>query len=158
MAAVSTEVQIVNSFPADKLFKILSNIHNLAPKVVPEIYKSITTIEGDLGVGTIQSHVYGDAVPYTTSKQKFDVVDVNNFYVEYTVFEGDILSDYLDSIAHRIKISPTADGGAVYRHTTVFKCKGETKPTEEVLTQTNEGYKKVFKAIEAYVLANADAF
>ncbi|KAF5796719.1 putative Bet v I/Major latex protein [Helianthus annuus] len=80
MAAVSTEVQIVNSFPADKLFKILSNIHNLAPKVVPEVYKSITTIEGDLGVGTIQSHVYGDAVPYTSSKQKFDVVDVNNFY------------------------------------------------------------------------------
>ncbi|KAI7755475.1 hypothetical protein M8C21_024338 [Ambrosia artemisiifolia] len=158
MAVVSTEVEIVNSLPADKLFKVIANFHTLAPKAVPQVYKSITTIEGDGGVGTIQSHVYGDGVPYTTSKQKFEVVDLNNFYVEYTVFEGDILSDYLDSITHRIKISPTADGASVYKHTTVFNCKGETKPTEEVLNQTNEGYKKVFKAIEAYILANADAF
>ncbi|KAK1408001.1 hypothetical protein QVD17_39630 [Tagetes erecta] len=157
MAAVSTEVEIINSFPADKLFKVVSNLHKLAPKAAPEIYKSMTIIEGDGGVGTIQSHVYADGLPYTTSKQRIDVVDVNNFCLEFTVFEGDILSDYLDSISHRVKISPTADGGAVYKHTTTFNCKGEKKPTEEVLNQTNEGYKKVFKATEAYIQANAEA-
>ncbi|KAD6454002.1 hypothetical protein E3N88_08708 [Mikania micrantha] len=158
MTIVSTEVEIFNSFPADKLFKIIANFHKLAPKAAPEIYKSITIIEGDGGVGTILSHVYGDGVPYATSKQKLDAIDVNNLCVDFTVFEGDMLSDYLDSIAHRVKISPTADGGAVYKHTTMFNCKGETKPTEDVLNQTNEGYKKVFKAIEAYILDNPDAY
>ncbi|XP_076936263.1 root allergen protein-like [Bidens hawaiensis] len=156
--AVSTEVEISNSFPADKLFKVIANFHTLAPKVLPEVYKSITIVEGDGGPGTIQSHVYGDALPYTTSKQKIDAVDLSNLSVDYTVFEGDILSDYLDSIVHHIKISPTAEGGAMYKHTTVFNCKGEKKPTEELLNQTNEGYKKSFKAFEAYVAANAEAF
>ncbi|KAI3687148.1 hypothetical protein L1987_80839 [Smallanthus sonchifolius] len=157
MAVVSTEVEISNPLPADQLFNLIThNFHSLAPKAAPQIYKSIT-IEGDGGVGTIQTHIYGDGVPYTTSKQKIDAVDVTNFCLDFTVFEGDMLSDYLDSITHRVKITPTADGGAVYKHTTTFNGKGEKKPTEEVLNQTNEGYKKVFKAIEDYILANADA-
>ncbi|KAK9063739.1 hypothetical protein SSX86_017611 [Deinandra increscens subsp. villosa] len=157
MAVVSTDVEISTSFPADKLFHAITNFHVLAPKAAPEIYKSITIIEGDGGVGTIESHIYGDGLPYKASKQKIDAVDVTNLCLNFTVFEGDMLSDYLDSISHRIQVSPAADGGAVYKHTTVFNCKGEKKPSEEVLNQANEGYKKVFKAIEAYINANANA-
>lgn len=98
------------------------------------------------------------AVPYTTSIQKVDAVDVSNLSVSYTIYEGDALFDFLDSITHHIKITPSVDGGSVYKHTTVFNCKGEATVPEEMLTHTNEGYKKVFKAIEAHILANVDAY
>ncbi|KAI3730065.1 hypothetical protein L6452_18741 [Arctium lappa] len=158
MTVITTEVEIAAAFPADKLFKVIVNFDTLAPKVAPQVFKSISIVEGDGGVGTIKKCIHGDAVPYTTSIQKVDAVDVSNLSVSYTIYEGDALFDFLDSITHHIKISPGVDGGSVYKHTTVFNCKGEATVPEEMLTQTNEGYKKVFKAIEAHVLANVDAY
>ncbi|XP_071692082.1 root allergen protein-like [Rutidosis leptorrhynchoides] len=154
MAVVSNEIEIVHALPADDLFQIITNFHELAPKAAPEIYKSIT-VEGEIVVGTIQSNVYGDGVPFTSSKQKFDVVDLPNRYVSFTIYEGDILADYLESITHHLKILPSADGGSVYKHTIEYKCKGDVKPTEEYLSKAKEGITGVFKAIEAYVTANA---
>lgn len=59
MAAVSTEFEIVHALPAEDLFQIITNFHELAPKAAPEIYKSIS-VEGDIVVGTLQTNVYGE--------------------------------------------------------------------------------------------------
>lgn len=89
---------------------------------------------------------------------------MTNFSVSFTVFEEDIyiLSDYLEYITHHthhIEISPSIDGGSVYKHATMFNIRGDKPPPEEVLHHTNEGYditsKKVVKAIGAYITANA---
>ena len=60
MTSVTTEIEIPSSFPADKVFKVFSDFDNIAPKVNPEVFKSIETIEGNGGVGTIKIFTFGD--------------------------------------------------------------------------------------------------
>lgn len=60
MTAVTTKVVIPVSFPADKFFIAIANFDTIVPKLAPGIYKSITTIEGDGGVGTIKICTHGD--------------------------------------------------------------------------------------------------
>ena len=60
MAVVTVELEVTSSLPAPKLFKVYNDFDTIAPKVEPETYKSVSTIQGDGGAGTIKSITYGD--------------------------------------------------------------------------------------------------
>ena len=158
MTSVSIEVEVASSVPADKVFKVLSDFDNIAPKVNPQLFKSIEKIQGDGGVGTIKLFTFGDGVPFTSGKYKVDALDASNFSYSYTFFEGDVLLGILDSINHHIKVVPSAEGGSVFKQTVIYNCKGEDKPTEETLSFEKEQYVKTIKAIEAYGIAHPDAY
>ncbi|PWA49405.1 vegetative storage protein, VSP [Artemisia annua] len=158
MSVINTEVEVSSSISAEKLFKIFHDFDTLAPKVEPQTFKAINVVEGDGGVGTIKSTTYGDAVPYTSSKHKVDAIDPSNFSATYTVFEGDALLGIIDSATHHIKFVPSADGGAVYKHNVVLKCKGDAKPTEETINQFKESFKNTFKALESHLIAHPKAY
>ncbi|GJW63467.1 root allergen protein-like protein [Tanacetum coccineum] len=157
MSVIKSEVEVSSSLPADKLFKLFLDFDTLAPKVEPQTFKSIDLIEGDGGVGSIKSTTYGDAVPFTSAKYKIDAIDARNFSATYTVFEGDALMG-LDSATHHFKLVPSADGGAVFKDSVVFKGKGDAKPTEETLNQFKELFKNTFKAQEAYAIAHPEVY
>ncbi|MFS7986414.1 putative Bet v I/Major latex protein [Helianthus anomalus] len=57
---VSMEVEVASSPSSEKLFKLYNKHDTIAPKVNPQYYKSFTVIQGDGGVGSIKSTVYGD--------------------------------------------------------------------------------------------------
>ncbi|KAJ9546634.1 hypothetical protein OSB04_019177 [Centaurea solstitialis] len=157
MASITTEIEIPSSFPADKVFKVFSDFDTIAPKVNPEVFKSIETIEGNGGVGTIKVFTFGDAVPFTSGKYKVDAVDPSSFSYTYSFFEGDNLMGILDSITNQIKIVPT-EGGSIFKQTIVYNCKGNEKPTEDILKVEKEIYEKTFKAIEAYGTAHPESY
>ncbi|KAJ9546534.1 hypothetical protein OSB04_019077 [Centaurea solstitialis] len=158
MTSITTEIEIPSSFPADKVFKVFSDFDTIAPKVNPEVFKSIETIEGNGGVGTIKVFTFGDAVPFTSGKYKVDAVDPSSFSYTYSFFEGDNLMGILDSIKNQIKILPSADGGSIFKQTIVYNCKGNEKPTEDILKVEKEIYEKTFKAIEAYGIAHPENY
>nr|CAB71301.2 vegetative storage protein, VSP [Cichorium intybus] len=158
MAVVTVEIEVSSSLPAAKLFKVFSDFDTLAPKVEPETYKAVNIIEGDGGVGTIKSITYGDGVPFTSSKHKVDTVDTSNFSLTYTIFEGDVLMGIVESANHHVKFVPSADGGAVYKHTVVFTCKGDNTVPEDTINLMKEGFKKSFKGFEAYAIAHPEAY
>ncbi|GJU14447.1 root allergen protein-like protein [Tanacetum coccineum] len=149
-----------SSLPADKLFKLCldlrtpSNLRSNLPKLSNP---PIDLIKGDGGVGSIKRTTYGDAVPFTSAKYKIDAIDARNFSATYTVFEGDALMG-LDSATHHFKLVPSADGGAVFKDSVVFKGKGDAKPTEETLNQFKELFKNTFKAQEAYAIAHPEVY
>nr|GFA87266.1 root allergen protein-like [Tanacetum cinerariifolium] len=119
MSVINSEFEVSSSLPADKLFKL--DFDTLAPKIQPQAFKAIDLIEGDGGVGSIKRVTYSDAVPYTSAKYKIDDIDASNFSATYTVFEGD---EKLGIPAtHHYKIVPSADGGAVFKDSVVFKRK-----------------------------------
>ncbi|KAI3756647.1 hypothetical protein L1987_56469 [Smallanthus sonchifolius] len=60
MSTATVEVEVASPFPADKVFKVYNDFHNIAPKVFPKVFKSIETVEGDGGVGTIRLFTFGD--------------------------------------------------------------------------------------------------
>ncbi|GJY87529.1 root allergen protein-like protein [Tanacetum coccineum] len=157
MSVINREFEVSSSLPADKLFKLCLDFDTLAPKIEPQAFKAIDLIKGDGGVGSIKRTTYGDAVPFTSAKYKIDAIDARNFSATYTVFEGDALMG-LDSATHHFKLVPSADGGAVFKDSVVFKGKGDAKPTEETLNQFKELFKNTFKAQEAYAIAHPEVY
>ncbi|PWA93503.1 vegetative storage protein, VSP [Artemisia annua] len=158
MTVVTTEFELSSSLPASKLFKAYDDFENVAPKVDPETYKALVTVEGDGGVGTIRDVHFGDGMPFKSGKAKLDVVDKDNYAISYTTYEGDVLMGVLDSTTHHIKFTPTADGGCVYKQTIVYNCKDDTPLAEEYINIAKEGLKKTFKAIESHLHANPHAY
>ena len=158
MTTATIEIEIPTSFPAEKVFKAFSDFDNIAPKVNPQVFKSIQTIEGNGGPGTIRLITFGDGVPFTSGKQKVDLVDPSNHSYNFTFFEGDNLLGILDSITHHVKIVPSANGGSVFKQTVVYNCKGNEKPSEETLKFEKEALEKTYHAIEAYASAHPETY
>ncbi|KAL4579304.1 hypothetical protein LXL04_015445 [Taraxacum kok-saghyz] len=158
MGIVTVELEVTSSLPAPKLFKVFGDFDTLAPKLEPETYKSVETIQGDGSVGTIKNITYGDGIPFTSSKHKVDTVDTNNFSLTYTIFEGDVLMGIVDSANHHVTFVPSADGGSIYKHTVVFNCNGDNSVPEDTVNLMKEGLKKSFKGFEAYAIAHPEAY
>ncbi|KAF5791565.1 putative Bet v I/Major latex protein [Helianthus annuus] len=156
--SVTLDVQVPSQYPADKVFKVISDFDNLAPKVNPQFIKSIETVQGNGDVGTIKNLTFGDAVPYKSAKYKVDAVDPSNYSYDYSVIEGDSLIGILDSINHHVKIVPSSNGGSVYTQTVIYNCKGAEKPSEEFLKKEKEVYENSYKAIEAYAAAHPEVY
>ncbi|KAI7753706.1 hypothetical protein M8C21_001344 [Ambrosia artemisiifolia] len=158
MASVSIEVEIPSQFPAERVFKAFSDFDNIAPKVNPQVFKSIETVEGHGDVGTIKIFTFGDAVPFTTAKYKVDAIDASNHSYSSSFIEGDNLLGILDSITQHVKVVPSPTGGSVFKQTVVYNCKGDEKPSEEILAKEKEIYENTYKAIEAYAAAHPETY
>ncbi|KAI3506077.1 hypothetical protein L1887_28433 [Cichorium endivia] len=158
MTLFNIDIEVQSTLPAPKLFKAYNDMDKLAPKVEPETFKSVEIIKGDGGPGTIRKFTFGDGLPFTNGKSKVDAIDSDNLSLSYTVFEGDILMGILDSATHHVKFIPSADGGSTYKHTIVNKCKGDNKLTDDHVKLAKESFTKTFKAIEAYIKANPNAY
>nr|XP_043633005.1 uncharacterized protein LOC122604170 [Erigeron canadensis] len=158
MAPITIEIEVASQYPADKVFKVFSQFDSIAPKVNPQIFKSIETVEGNGDVGTIKVLTFGDGVPFTSAKYKVDAIDATNYSYSYTFFEGDNLMGILDSITSHVKIVPAADGGCVNKQTITYNCKGDEKPSEEILKKEKETYESTYKAMEAYAVAHPEIY
>ncbi|XP_076896779.1 root allergen protein-like [Bidens hawaiensis] len=154
MPSATLEVEVPSKFPAEQVFKTFSQFDSIAPKVKPEVFKSIETVEGNGDVGTIKIFTFGDAVPFTTGKYKVDALDVSNHTYSYSFIEGDNLLGILDSINHHVKVVPSSDGGSVFKQTVIYNYKGDEKLPEEILKKEKELYEDTYKAIEAYAVAH----
>ncbi|KAI7732207.1 hypothetical protein M8C21_012242 [Ambrosia artemisiifolia] len=157
MATVTNEIEIASPFPAEKIFKVLKDFENIAPKANPAIFKSIEKLEGNGGVGTIKLITFGDALPFTHAKYKIDALDESNFSYSYTFFEGDNLMGILDSTTQHVKIVPSGEG-SIYKLTIIYNCKGDEKPSEETLKAEKEVYEQTYKSIEGYAAANPELY
>nr|XP_043613322.1 MLP-like protein 34 [Erigeron canadensis] len=159
MASLSIEIEVASQYPADKVFKVFSKFDSIAPKVNPQVFKSIETIEGNGDVGTIKVLTFGEGVPFTSAKYKVDAIDASNFTYSYSFFEGDNLMGILHSITSHVKIVPSADdGGCVNKQTITYVCKGDEKPSEDFLKKEKEVYENTYKAMEAYAVAHPETF
>ena len=155
--SVTLEVEVASQYPADRVFKVFCDFDNIAPKVFPQVFKSIETVEGSGGVGTIKIFTFGDAVPFKTAKHKTDAIDVSNCSYSYSFIEGDNLMGILDSINYHVKVVPS-DGGCVFKQTIVYNCKGDEKPSEDFLKKEKELYENTYKALEDYAAAHPEGY
>ncbi|KAK9066996.1 hypothetical protein SSX86_014320 [Deinandra increscens subsp. villosa] len=158
MSFVTLEVEVPSQFPAERVFKVFSDFDTIAPKVLPQVFKSIETVQGNGDVGTIKTFTFGDAVPFTSAKYKVDALDVSNNSYSYSFIEGDNLIGILESISYHVKVVPSSDGGSVFKQTVKYNCKGDEKPAEEFLKKEKELYENTYKAIEAYAVAHPETY
>ena len=86
-------------------------------------------------------------------KHKVDALDKDNFVYNYTVVESDAFPDYFEKISYETKSVATPNGAVVKVTVKVFT-KGDAQLKEEDGKKGKEKSEGLFKAIEAYLLAN----
>ncbi|KAL2463519.1 MLP-like protein [Forsythia ovata] len=159
MGAITYDMEITSSIPAGKLFKaFVLDFDNLIPKIMPQAIKSVETLEGDAGVGSVKLITFGEGSQFKSVKHRVDNIDKENLTYSYSIVEGDALMGVLESITYHIKIVPNADGGSICKNRSIYNTKGDTQITEEKIKKGKEKAMGMFKAIEDYLQANPDAY
>lgn len=60
MGVVSYSMEVSTSIPPARMFKAFVLDDNLVPSILPQAIKSVETVEGDGGAGTIKLVQFGD--------------------------------------------------------------------------------------------------
>ena len=159
MGALTFTEEFASPVPAGKLFKALVlDSDNLLPKILPQAFKSVETIEGDGGPGTIKKWNFTEGPEFKYLKNKVDALDKEEMTYAYTVIEGDALMDKVESISYEVKFEATPDGGCKGRNVSKYNLKPGSEIGEEQLKEAKAKSLAIFKAVEAYLLANPDAY
>ncbi|KAH7844960.1 hypothetical protein Vadar_033712 [Vaccinium darrowii] len=158
MGAITYDMEVSSSIPPSRMFKaFVLEADILIPKILPQAIKSVEILKGDGGAGTIKLITFGEGSEYKSVKQRVDAIDKENFTYSYTVIEGDVLIGLFESISYHLKIVGTPEGGSICKNRSIYTTKGDAQVTEEEIKAGKEKASGMFKAIEAYLLANPDA-
>lgn len=158
MAVVTFTEDIASPVPATRLFKaMIVDADNLLPKIVPQAIKSVERIEGDGGPGTIKQMNFTEGTPFKYVKHRIDALDKEKMAYAYTLIEGDALLGKIESISYEIKLESTPNGGCVGKNISTYHTKPGVEIKEEEIKAGKEMTEGVFKAVEAYLLANPEA-
>ncbi|KAJ1271403.1 hypothetical protein BS78_06G125800 [Paspalum vaginatum] len=153
--ASKTELVVEVKSPADKLWAALRDSTELFPKIFPEQYKSIETVEGDgKSAGTVRVLKYTDAVPMLKfAKEKLELADDENKVVSYSVVDGELVEFY-KNLKITLKVSPAKEGeagAAVVNWAMEFDKASDQVPDPDVIKETAT---KTFHDLDDYLLKN----
>ncbi|CAA2980525.1 major allergen Pru ar 1-like [Olea europaea var. sylvestris] len=137
-----------------RMFKaVMIDNADVLPKASPFI-KSIETVQGDGGVGSIKQTNYGDESKYKYMKYRIDHLDHENCASKLTLFEGDVLGDNIESISYDVKFEDSKDGGCVVKFTSEYNTKGDFVLKEVDVNVGKEQSFVLYKAYADYLNAN----
>ncbi|CAN6235286.1 unnamed protein product [Urochloa humidicola] len=157
--ASKAELVVEVKSPADKLWAALRDSTELFPKIFPQQYQSIETVEGDgKSAGTVCLLKYTEGVPMLTfAKEKLEVADDENKVVSYSVVDGELVNFY-KNFKITLKVSPAAKegegeaaGGAVVNWSMEFDKASDQVPDPDVIKETAT---KTFHDLDDYLLKN----
>ncbi|XP_057957678.1 major allergen Pru ar 1-like [Malania oleifera] len=159
MSPITLVEEFSSPLPAKKLFKaFVLDADTFFPKVMPQAFQSIETLEGDGGVGSIKKITFGEGSHLKYMKHKIEEVDEEKLTYKYTVIEGDALLEKLESISYEIKMESTPDGGCKGSNTSTYYPKPGFEAKEDEIKAGKEKAKAIYKAAEAYLIANPDIY
>ncbi|XP_034684873.1 major allergen Pru ar 1-like [Vitis riparia] len=159
MGVIPYENEITSSIPPAKMFKaFVLDVDKLNPKILPQTIKCVEIIEGVGGAGTIKKVTFGEGSQFNYVKHRVDGIDKENLTYSYSVIEGNALMGTLESISYEVKFAASPDGGSICKTTSKYNTKGEIDIKEDQIKAGKEKASGMFKAIEAYPLANPDAY
>ncbi|KAA8543146.1 hypothetical protein F0562_021359 [Nyssa sinensis] len=142
-----------------KMFKaLIVDSHNLIPKLVPQSIKSIEFIEGDGGAGSIKQTNFPEDGHFKYLKHKIDVLDAEKLVCKYTLIEGDVLSDKLESIVYEVKFEASGNGGSICKMTSEYHTKGDVELKEEHIKEGKDKAMGMYKIVEDYLVSNPDVY
>ncbi|XP_044484300.1 major strawberry allergen Fra a 1-2-like [Mangifera indica] len=159
MGVFTYEMEVITKIPPVKIFNaLILDGDKLIPKIVPQAIKTVELIEGDGGPGSIKKITFGEGSQFDYVKHKVEALDKENFIYSYSVIEGDALMKSLEKITYEIKLASSADGGSICKSISKYYTIGNFAITEEQIKAGKEKSSGLFKATEAYLLANPDAY
>ncbi|MFX6573612.1 pathogenesis-related BetVI family protein, partial [Acinetobacter baumannii] len=140
-----------------RLFKgLVLEANAIAPKAAPQFIKSVEVVEGS-GVGSVVQTTFTDEAPVKLVKHRFDSIDAANYTCKFTLIEGDVIGEKIEKISYDGKIEESGDGGSILKQTVEYHTKGDAEVTDEEYKRGNDQATLLFKATEAYLIANPQA-
>ncbi|XP_075512168.1 major pollen allergen Bet v 1-G-like [Primulina tabacum] len=142
-----------------RMFKALvTDSHNILPKIIPHIFKSIDILEGEGGVtGCVRQINFPDGAPFSHMKDKLEAVDTENLVVKIVLFEGPGLGEKMEKFHSEQKFVDSGDGGCIIKLKNHHHLKaGHTSISEEEFKAAKEHGLTFFTATEAYLVAHPD--
>ncbi|KAM2563601.1 hypothetical protein TB2_011986 [Malus domestica] len=116
--------------PARLYNALILDADNLIPKIAPQAVKTAEILEGDGGVGTIKKISFGEGSEYSYVKHKVDGIDKDNFVYNYSLIEGDVISDKIEKISYETKLVASGSG-SIIKSTSHYHTKGDVEIKEE---------------------------
>ncbi|KAI3948257.1 hypothetical protein MKX01_014856 [Papaver californicum] len=156
MGTISFDDEIFSVVAPHKMFHAFF-LDDLMPKIIPSI-KSIESVSGDGGPGSIQKVNFVDESPVKYAKNITDSIDKDNLMCKYTVFESDAFGDKIDCISNELKVEASPDGGCIIKTKNTYHPKGDTVLNEDEIKGGKERVRQTFKCIESYLIDNPDVY
>ncbi|KAL1806704.1 dau c 1 isoallergen Dau c 1.0301 [Daucus carota subsp. sativus] len=154
MGVQTTQLELRSPVPPEKMFRgLVLEIDNIVHKAAPGAYKNVD-VKGDGGPGTIKHITLGDDSPYKTMTLRTEAIDKQAMTVDVSVIEGDLLLGIIEKVENHLKVAPAPGGGSICTTTSKYHTKGDAVVPQENLKFADEQNTKLFRAIEAYLLAN----
>ncbi|WP_146133170.1 pathogenesis-related BetVI family protein, partial [Acinetobacter baumannii] len=156
MVAGSISDEIESPVEAKRLWNALvKDGHNLLPKLVPEIFASVTFLQGDGGVGSIREIKFTPAIEdFSYVKESVDEVDEEKLVYRYSHVEGGMLGKKLASAKYEFKYTAKPDGGSVCSSVFHYDSLPGVPHDEGKAKEIKDMGTALFKKIEAHLLAN----
>ncbi|XP_059647172.1 major allergen Pru ar 1-like [Cornus florida] len=159
MGVLTVTEEFTSTIPASRLFKaLILDADNLIPKIAPQAVKSVQIIEGNGGPGSIKQMNFAEGSHFKFVKHRIDKLDEPSMTYAYTLIEGDALMDKLESISYEIKLEASPEGGCNGKNTSTYHTKPGVEIKEEEVKAGKQAAAGIFKAVEAYLLANPDSY
>jgi len=157
---VSTTTERVSKVEAKRMWiAMVTDSHNIFPKVLPEIFSSAAILEGDGGVGTIKQFKFNSGEKeFRSVKERVNEIDSENMVYKYSVIEGAGLGILLSSFSTEVKITPSEDGGCVVARTSNFEIIAGAQFDEGKAREMKETMYTMFNKVEQYLLSNPNLY
>ncbi|KAM3380574.1 major allergen Pru ar 1 [Capsicum galapagoense] len=158
MAVTTFTEENTSPLPPKRIFKAsIVDSHNLIPKLMPQVIKSIE-VQGDGGAGSIKTINFPDGGNFKSIKHCVDELNEDTYTYKYTLIEGEGLVDNLEKITYDVRFEQTAYGGSISKVTSSYYTVGDFKVKDEEIKAGKEKVLAMFKAVEAYLLQNPEAY
>ncbi|VAH90036.1 unnamed protein product [Triticum turgidum subsp. durum] len=154
--------EIESPVAASRLFRAgVMDWHTLAPKLAPHIVASAHPVEGEGGIGSVRQFNFTSAdlaaMPFSLMKERLEFIDADKCECKSTLIEGGGIGTAIEMATSHIKVEAAANGGSVVKVESTYKLLPGVEVNDEI-TKAKESVTAIFKAAEAYLVANPDAY
>jgi len=93
-----------------------------------------------------------------TAKHKVEALDKENFTYCYSIIEGEVLGTTFEKISYDVKITALPLGGSVLKCMNSYFTNGDVDVPENEIKAGKQKVIAMVGAIQAYLVANPDAY
>lgn len=90
-------------------------------------------------------------------KHRIDAIDKENLIYNYSVIDGG-KPETVELVSHEVKIEPSKEGGCKIKNVSKYHSKKGVEIKEEDLKAVREEGSVVLKVVDAYLVANPEAY
>uniref|UniRef100_A0A8R7R0P7 Bet v I/Major latex protein domain-containing protein n=2 Tax=Triticum urartu TaxID=4572 RepID=A0A8R7R0P7_TRIUA len=96
-------------------------------------------------------------MPFNLMKERLEFIDTDKCECKSTIIKGGGIGTEIETATSHIKVEPTANGGSVVKVESTYKLLPGMEVKDEI-TKAKDSVTGIFKATEAYLIANPDAY